>query len=899
MPCNKHYCFWTLFKLTILTFVLVFPITFDSSARDATLFAQDDDLEELEEDDSQGGNVPLNDDADTAGDQQEEEEEEEELEEDGGDTESADNAGAGSSGTLVEPFDVITYSQYSESPKKLKVFPIEEPVSVHKPGITPEDEELVFYLYKNGPQRGFKHRPIPNKKGIFYGIEYFEQRVYRDAAKLISIDSEPPRAIVGDSLRAPQSNVEKQNWQKAERLLKAGLSEHDSLVDQSFRDGRKFFYLRQRLLNALVEMELITIKELVKNQQFDQAEALCEGLEEHAPEQKHKKRIHQLYEAISLVRGQSLLEEERYADVRTEIDRLRNKLSSPSEKYQAFEKEVDAEAEKLFAEGKRAIEQERPKDAKQLLAQAMALSPGLPGLWQASRDASENHEVLNCVFIDALPKNFSPLSTETALDRHAASMLFEGLVRWSREPFGNCFTAELIEGRPQPLPKGRKFRLKQRQWSDSSRTRPQYLIAEDVRRSLMLAIEFHPAGYPPLWETLIDKILTPKNNLFVLEFTLENDYWSPLSLMNFPILPMHHFQSMGADSGELEKFNKNPVGTGAYILNKESGKEDEIHFRVNPYYPDPPSIEEVVFEQQSADEALSQMKEGKIDLLYDVRKDQVEQLERENIDVRSIKSNVVYMLVPNHGRSKSLKTLALRRAISYSINREELLNQFFRPGGKTDTHTSLQGIFPKHSWASHPDIEDGSRDANAQMHFKQAKSKLGIHYPTQLILAFPDRNDVEQACNEIKGQIETISTQAGAGITIKLKSYPVEEYDALVKQGLRGEEGSFDLAYWKHEYLDGGFWCESLFDEESGSNLHNYAEYGDLRGLFTNLRNHKQFVGLRDTSHEIDRHIASYVPIIPLWQLDTFIAFSRRVDLGDREIDPVYPFRDVKSWELK
>ena len=193
MPCHKHYCFWTLLKLAILTFVFVFPMYFGSSAHDTTLFAQNDDIDELEENDSQGGNVPLSDDEDTSGDQQEEEEEEE-LEEDGGDTESAGNAGAGSSGTLVEPFDVITYSQYSERPKQYKVFPIEEPVLVHKPGITPEDEELVFYDYKNGPQRGFKH---PMSKTKFHGIEYFEQRVYRDAAKLISIDSEPPRAIVG------------------------------------------------------------------------------------------------------------------------------------------------------------------------------------------------------------------------------------------------------------------------------------------------------------------------------------------------------------------------------------------------------------------------------------------------------------------------------------------------------------------------------------------------------------------------------------------------------------------------------------------------------------------------------------------------------------------------------
>jgi len=887
---GKYFCYWDVLKSILLALVFLFLTNFDLSGRSVTLLAQEDDVDELEEEESQDGTATLSDDA---GDSEEEEEEEEE---DSG-SESNNTSDAASSDSLVEPCDVITFRRFAGSPKRTeRVFPVDSLVLTHKQATNSEDEQLRFYLYRNGLQRD--KSPFPVKKDFFYGIEYFEERAFRDAAKLISIDSERPRNIAQGSLRTPQSNVEKQKWQKAERLLKAGISEHDSLVEQALRDGRAFAPLRLKLLNALVEMELMEINQLVDSQRFDEAEELCEGLAEYAPDREHKKRIHQLYEAISLARSQSLFEAERYKEVRDEIERLRSRLypSFPSKMYQGLEEKVQVKAKELFKDGKKAIKEKRPKDAKQLLAQAIALSPGLPNLSQAFRDASENHEVLKCVFIDECPKNFSPLSAENSLDRHAVSLLFEGLVRWSREPFGNCFTSELIDGRPQPLAKGRKFRLKQRRWSDAS-----VINSNDVRRSLDLVKKFHPAGYPPFWEEIIGQVLTPENEPFIFEIGLKEDHWSPLTLMTFPILPMHYFPNLGANPAELKAFNEKPVGTGAYMLDHNTRNEHEVRFHVNPHYPTRPPIEEVHFKQLPPDKALTQMTEGKIDLLYDVRKDQVEQLERQNIDVKSIKSNVVYMLIPNYSRStsNSLKTLALRRAISYSINREEILNQFFRPGGQADLHTSLQGIFPKTSWASHPELQDNSSDASAKTQFKEAKKELSNQYPQRLTLTFPDRGDVEQACNEIKNRIQEISNEAGEGIEVLLKPCPINEYDALVKRGLAGDEYSFDLAYWKYEYLDGTFSCVSLFDAKNQSNLEQYDEYYDLHALFTNLRTHKHFMGLRDTSREIDKHIASYLPVIPLWRLDTFIAFSNRVDLGDREIDPIYPFRDVKSWELK
>ena len=79
-----------------------------------------------------------------------------------------------------------------------------------------------------------------------------------------------------------------------------------------------------------------------------------------------------------------------------------------------------------------------------------------------------------------------------------------------------------------------------------------------------------------------------------------------------------------------------------------------------------------------------------------------------------------------------------------------------------------------------------------------------------------------------------------------------------------------------------------------------YEPHQSLSALFSDMRRHKQFRRLQKLSHEVDSHIRTYVPVIPLWQLDTYIGISNRLDIGDQtKLDPIQPFRDAKSWRLK
>jgi ABC-type transport system substrate-binding protein len=62
------------------------------------------------------------------------------------------------------------------------------------------------------------------------------------------------------------------------------------------------------------------------------------------------------------------------------------------------------------------------------------------------------------------------------------------------------------------------------------------------------------------------------------------------------------------------------------------------------------------------------------------------------------------------------------------------------------------------------------------------------------------------------------------------------------------------------------------------------------------LREHKRFAKIRELTNRIHEHIATNAIVIPLWQLDTYVAVSDR--LHNITLDPWTLFGDVQDWSL-
>ncbi|MEO8165743.1 MAG: ABC transporter substrate-binding protein, partial [Betaproteobacteria bacterium] len=249
----------------------------------------------------------------------------------------------------------------------------------------------------------------------------------------------------------------------------------------------------------------------------------------------------------------------------------------------------------------------------------------------------------------------------------------------------------------------------------------------------------------------------------------------------------------------------------------------------------------------------------------------------------------IYFLAPNH-RRPALQNVDLRLAIANAIDRDAILDAHFRPGGTRD-HAPSNGPFPSNSWAYNKDVPNFAM-ANAATYVAKAKSAVGDSITLRLLYPVLGQDDTEtkRACAMIKDQL------AAVGITIELEDVNPNVFIQRVV-----DQQGFDLAYWRHDFKDETYWLEPLLDPtdtgKGGANFMGYVPDKQLSDLFIRVLNHKEFRTIQSTTHEIHKMISREAVIIPLWELDTYVAVGDAVE--DAEFSAMTLFENIDNWKIR
>jgi ABC-type oligopeptide transport system substrate-binding subunit len=112
---------------------------------------------------------------------------------------------------------------------------------------------------------------------------------------------------------------------------------------------------------------------------------------------------------------------------------------------------------------------------------------------------------------------------------------------------------------------------------------------------------------------------------------------------------------------------------------------------------------------------------------------------------------------------------------------------------------------------------------------------------------------------------------------------------------------NYELAYYHYDHPSEAYWIAPLFDLDpgaTGSNGSNYLGFidGELQSMFVQAQNYRDFNEVRQATNIIHRMLYEKMPLIPLWQLDTFLAHRNGVNLERADIDPLLIFNDVEHW---
>ena len=720
-------------------------------------------------------------------------------------------------------------------------------------------------------------------------IVYYEDRLLKQAAELLGTKA----AELKQSGRtiAINSDARAEKATAAAELLTAAIAEHDSAVERGLRRGDVWNKeCREPLVAARLNLQLSRVDALLTGNKAQEAEVECDRLVgELPPRSPLLAEVHSRLERIFVDRARAAFEGKDYAAARTALRDLATRYpGAEGAAVRSVDALLRAEAAAVVRQAEE-VRKQSPSQAIELLDRAAEIHPGLATIDEVRR--AIGHPILHCAYGE-LPAQVSPFGDGAAVERHVAAIIFDSLVRWVDDPqAGGHYAPHLAAGRAAPLVRGRGFRLQRAFWADGAGP-PKPLSIEDIRWTVKLLKDPRCPGYSPAYASLLGAVdNAPDDDPLRALVRLERDHWQPLSLMDFRVLPAHRFPQGGTPE-EWQQFLTQPVGTGPYQLpSLGDADSDQCRLVANPLYRKPrqPHIREIVLHRMDSAEAIRQLQRDKIHLIYDVRREHVAQLNRRLL--HTLRTPTVWMLAPNY-RNKALQNPNLRLAIAHAIDREAILSQHF-PVISPNDRAALTGPYPAGCWAYNAAVPE-YKVSKAQGFAEQARKELG-DLPAGLRLSYPwggsESEAVQEACKQIRDQV-----QRSTGIALELVRLPPREFYRRVRA-----EHDFDLAYWGHTYEDATYWIEPLLDaaadaQSAGMNFMSYAPDAELAEFFRAARLHKAFAEIQRLTHKIHEHVNRRAVVIPLWQLDTYVAMSELIR-GAR-LDPFAFWDNIDEWEL-
>ncbi|HEU5432405.1 MAG TPA: hypothetical protein VFU81_12125, partial [Thermomicrobiales bacterium] len=289
----------------------------------------------------------------------------------------------------------------------------------------PKTQNFEFHVYRRGGQG-----PSESIAGAqLRGIDYYEVRLLGMAADRLGVAE---GALIEPGAAVDLERLTDEQIAGAEQLLATALSQHDSAVEQKRRRGPAWrAAIRQPLADALMNLQLCRIDRLAKTGRADDARALCDrifaGLRDR--EGPRAAALRQRYETALLAPAAEAIDQGDLPSARKLLDAFRTRYPrEASEASDRIGQRLKQEAHDLLQQAAAAADANRLKSLE-LVELASLAAPELPETEALRRRLGLGYSVLECGYAE-LPQSFSPLGARSPVERHAAALIFESLVRW-------------------------------------------------------------------------------------------------------------------------------------------------------------------------------------------------------------------------------------------------------------------------------------------------------------------------------------------------------------------------------------------------------------------------------------------------------------------------------------
>jgi ABC-type transport system substrate-binding protein len=526
-----------------------------------------------------------------------------------------------------------------------------------------------------------------------------------------------------------------------------------------------------------------------------------------------------------------------------------------------------------------------------LLNQALSLWPRLPELRDDLERRRQTYQVLYVAVRD-LPEFLSPALAFSDAERQLVELIFEGLVQARHEvkrgpSYRPVLADRLIEGagprRPIVLrrdvfwPSGDRF------------------TAADVRHTVGLLKKSRDAA----WRDLLEPPRL-ESNPFALGIVYAQGLLDPWAPLCFKLLPQNSRGKPLASADDPE-FAKEPEGTGPYQYGRKEGADGRVYLvlKANPQYVrrgslSPGSIREIrFFARKDGDEEPDRPLPH---LVLDALPAEIAALKKKGLnDIRSLPVPRVWFLGVNH-RRVPFANANVRLALAQAVDRQGLLDRHFRADPSGSGSLTVNGLFPRGSWAVSPVQrvpEELYRPEDARASARKAASELT---KVEWTLKYPDGDPrLHAALKELAEHAGKVLGGPDVHVVIRPMPLPPRKLQEAIR------ERDFDLVYHHLDMPDtpGALW--PLFDpsadalQPGGSNFLGFED-APLQSLLRSALHHRNFPQVREFMQDIHARLHATMPLIPLWQLPYVVVVHSQLRTPD--LDPLAVFGNVLEWKL-
>lgn len=308
-----------------------------------------------------------------------------------------------------------------------------------------------------------------------------------------------------------------------------------------------------------------------------------------------------------------------------------------------------------------------------------------------------------------------------------------------------------------------------------------------------------------------------------ITFKLVRPYADFLYNLELGIIPQHIWKDINPQEFIFSTYNTYPVGNGAYTVDqikiKDSGTPERYSLVRSKDANESPYLNNISFSFfDTQEDLIKALNSGDIESAYGISPDQLEDIDTKSKVIYRDSLPRVFALFFNQTEQKIFESQAVRKAITYAIDKDSLVETVFNgyaspidsPFAFSEDHsqfnqTAAIEILEKDGWKKN---EEGV----------YTKKINGTVTPLEFSIAIPNIDDMRKVAEKIENDLRAI------GIVVTIRSYEQgnlnqniirpREYESLLF-GYEIEKPSDAYAFWHSSQISDPGLNVSVFKDAS------------------------------------------------------------------------------------